>query len=231
MSEMEKKLFTFADFAHLIVQRISFDKGLIISISGPSCVGKSTLAKVLKGIIQNLIAVQVICIDNYLKTRYKSKVGFRNNVDSILDPEVFDWQLLKMHIENLKQGNTVSYDAYIRGVGWGQLDYLMPCKVIILEGLFLDSTQASNYIDSNLLIEMNADDDLIRKLRFKRDEYYRKNFKNFQRSESESLKEISNTIIANKIYERAERNYGYVKILVKSDFLVEIVDSKMELAK
>lgn len=220
---MDNKYYTFEKLADLIIDKLDYNRETVISITGPSCVGKSTLADKLAERIQSIITIQVIRVDNYLKNRYKGKTKFRNNSDSILAPDVFDWELLKYHIENLKQGRKVCHNTYIRGKGWEQMNYLCPGKIIILEGLFLDSVQAFNFIDADLLIEMSANDELIRKLRLQRDKYYRENFKNFHRTELESMEEIDSTIIANRMYKREIKKNGYLKILVNNNCLIEIV--------
>ena len=222
MPEMER--YTFNEFADLTAQWLGLRKEAIVSISGPSCIGKSVLAQILREKMHNT-TVQVICMDNYLKSEYRVTAEYRNDSIDILRPDAYDWKLLKMHLKYLKQNQMVAYDIYQRGIGWGEKGRLHPGRIIILEGLFLDSVQALECVEPDLLIQIYADDEFIRSLRLRRDEFYRNNFPNFRRSLKESIEEINNTLVSDKIYTRAPIHTNYIKIFVDEGFSIRIIDS------
>lgn len=224
MSE-KNVLYTFNEFADLIVQNTCYEKGAVICITGPSSVGKSTLAHCLARKYQNKVLAQVICGDNYLRRELKGKDSFRKCTSEILEPDSFDWELLKLHVEQLKKKERIFHDTYVRGVGWGKINCKRFSNILIIEGLFLDSVQASNCIIADMFIEISADDELIKKARLQRDGYYRERYPNFKRTESESLEEIKNTIIANKIYKRVKQKGNYLKVFVDSDFMIKIIEN------
>lgn len=224
MPEMER--YTFNEFADLTARWLGLRKEAVVSISGPSCIGKSVLAQILREKMHNT-TVQVICMDNYLKSKYRGRAEYRNGSIDILRPDAYDWELLKMHLKCLKQNQMVTYDIYQRGIGWGEEDRLYPGRIVILEGLFLDSIQALECINPDLLIQIYADDEFIRSLRLRRDEFYRNNFPNFRRSPNESIEEINNTLVSDKIYTRAPINTNYIKIFVDEGFSIRIMDSAL----
>ncbi len=176
----------------------------IIGITGTSSVGKSTFTKMIKaGLVVAGHKVQVLGTDDYLKKEFRAHKNLWNRLDgTYLRPDHFDWERLKREITTLDTGKCIRRECYVRGIGWGTKCMLEPAEYIIIEGLFMDSKEAVSTIEYDLLILLTADDELVRTLRTRRDAFYRQNYKDFHRSESETQKEIENTLHAGKAYEK-----------------------------
>ena len=96
----------------------------------------------------------------------------------------------------------------------GSIKNHVSADCLFVEGLFLDSVQAAEYVEFDLLISLAAEDELIRKLRMERDDYYRQNYKNFSRTKDETLKEIEDTLLAGKSYKVCSGIDNYFRLQV-----------------
>lgn len=106
-----------------------------IGIGGPSCAGKSTLAR---GLYERLPLGSVVllpldayyCDLSHVPLQERSKVNFDV-------PEALDWLLLKRHFDLLKRGETVEMPVYdfAQHVRRPETKRLHPATVTIVEGL------------------------------------------------------------------------------------------------
>ena len=202
MEFIERKLYTYKVIAGMIAREVADVSCHVIGITGTSSVGKSTFSRTLRKKITNLgYQVQVISADNYLKPEFRAGHHFWNRKDSTyLKPEHFDWEAIRLDLEKLKNGQSVTKECYVRGTGWGPIQTVEPSQIYIIEGLFLDSVLTSKSLDFDLLISLTAKDGFIRSLRIRRDAYYRRISETFTRTEEETLREIENTLRAAKSY-------------------------------
>lgn len=218
------KIYSYEEIAQMIVKRAEENAFKVIGITGTSSVGKSTFANMIKRQLEEGGGtVQVLRTDDYLKERYRAANRFWNRLDSTyLKPEFFDWQRLMREIEQLNEGQHFERECYIRGIGWSERESFVPADFYLIEGLFMDSVEAAKFMHYDFLISLVADDQLITKLRIERDAYYRANFKDFQRTESETLKEIENTLMAGKAYRRYDGWKKSLKMVALGDYNARI---------
>lgn len=214
------KIYPYTEIADIIAGYAVEASCHIIGITGTSSVGKSTLSKIIKECIEAFSSsAQVLSADDYLKNKFRGKTNFWNRLDSpYLKPEHFYWQQLGSDADALISGRVIEKECYIRGIGWGTNRLCRPTEYVIIEGLFLDSAQASEHIHYDLLISLEADDTLIRNLRIERDSYYRKTSKTFTRTESETLQEIENTLKAGKSYIISPKCKHHLRLTAKGSY-------------
>lgn len=220
MKFITNKVYKYDLIAKIISSEIMENSYKIVGITGTSSVGKSTFTKMIRTQLEKAgHTVRIIRMDDYLKRKYRGKTQFWNRLDSTyLKPEFFNWEKIKNDIDILNKGKSVEKECYIRGIGWGNKKHIKPAEIIFVEGLFLDSVQAAEYMKYDLLVSLTAEDEFIRKLRTKRDAYYRKNYKNFKRTESETQKEIADTLQAGKSYTICYDKWKYLRLKVREGF-------------
>ena len=220
MELVANKVYRYKTIAEIISKEIIADSYKVIGITGTSSVGKSTFTKMVRTQLENAgHTVLVIGMDNYLKEKFRGNTQFWNRLESTyLKPEYFDWAKVKEDVEALQSGKTVEKEGYVRGIGWGKKNIFEPAEYIIVEGLFMDSVQAAEFMEYDLLVSLTAKDELIRKLRTARDSYYRKNYKNFKRTESETQKEIEDTLLAGKSYKVCYDKWKYLRLNVRENY-------------
>lgn len=209
--------------ADKLINEILGKQQKIIGITGTSCIGKSTLTGILKGKIEKDFSVAVIDVDSYLKESLRGGKNFWNRCSEYLKPEYFDWMELDQDIERLKEGNSVEKQVYKRGNGWSGTVIYQPADYYIVEGLFLDSVEAAEYMHYDRMIALTATDEYIYDLRIKRDDYYRQNFKEFTRTKEETIKEIEATLKAGRAYKIDKDKWTRTEIFVQEDSCTEIL--------
>ena len=224
MKLLKDTIYPYEKLAEFIAKESITNCFRLIGITGTSSVGKSTFTSMLENELKQAgKTVFVLRMDDYLKKEYRSGTRFWNRKDSTyLKPEYFDWEEVCHDIKKLQEGVAFEKECYIRGDGWGQIRTLEPSECLILEGLFLDSISAATCMEYDMLVSLVADDDFIRKLRTERDAYYRKNYKNFQRTEAETQAEIDNTLLAGKAYEVCTDKWNYIRMHALGDFNAKI---------
>ena len=220
MEFIDKKLYTYKVIAGMTAREIADASYHIIGITGTSSVGKSTFSRTLRKKLEIAgCQVQIISADNYLKPEFRAGHRFWNRKDSTyLKPEHFDWEAIRLDLEKLKNGQSVTKECYVRGTGWGPIQTVEPTQIYIIDGLFLDSVLTSKSLDFDLLISLTAKDGFIRSLRIKRDAYYRRTSENFTRTEEETLLEIENTLRASKSYTPCNRWRYHLVLRVRKAF-------------
>ena len=217
--------YEYGTIAEILSEEIMEGSCKVIGVTGTSSVGKSTFTGMIKAQLEKAgHSVLIINMDDYLNDRFKERTRFWNRLGSTyLKPEYFDWHRIKTDIESLQAGNSVERECYVRGVGWDNTMVLEPAEYLLVEGLFLDSVQASEYMYYDLMISMTAEDELIRRMRTERDAYYRRNYENFQRTESETQQEIENTLLAGKSYTVCYDKWKYIRLDILENYQAKVV--------
>lgn len=220
MEFLTHKIYQYRDIADMIAQDAIDGSYRILGITGTSSVGKSTFSKIVQERLTFYgYSAQIISADDYLKETFRAGNNFWNRLDSTyLKPNHFDWKQLKTDSDALAHGLSIEKGQYVRGIGWGTTHIMHPTDYLIIEGLFLDSIQASDYMHYDLLLSLNADDALIRSLRIERDAYYRQTSNTFKRTEEETLQEIENTLLAGKSYQPYTQWPRHLKLNAKGNY-------------
>lgn len=194
----------------------------VIGITGTSCIGKSTLTDILKQKLEIEFSVTVIDVDSYLKEEIRGGKSYWNRCSEYLKPMYFDWEALSLDLNKLKDGRSVEKQLYQRGNGWSGKVIYQPADYYIVEGLFLDSVEAAEYIAYDKMIALTAPDEYIYDMRVKRDEFYRQNYKEFTRTAEETIKEIESTLTAGKAYSVCRNKCPRTEIFVQETCCTEI---------
>ena len=220
MEFLSNKIYQYTEIAALIAESAIDRQDRILGLTGTSSIGKSTFSEIIKEQLHTFgYTAQIISADNYLKKEFRAGTNFWNRLDgSFLRPAHFDWSLLKDHLNRLIQGQAYEKECYVRGIGWGVQTTFEPTDFYIVEGLFLDSVEAAEYMAYDFLISLTAEDRLIRTLRLERDAYYRRTSPSFTRTEEETLLEIENTLRASKSYRISSHWERYLKLNVKGNY-------------
>lgn len=220
MEFITHKIYQYTEIADMVAHEALDHSYRIIGITGTSSVGKSTFSKIVQEYIERYgYTAQIISADNYLKEAFRAGKNFWNRLDSpYLKPGHFDWKQLVGDIEDLTHDHPIERNCYIRGTGWGNQTLFKPTEFLIIEGLFLDSTQAADYMHYDFLLTLSADDSLVRALRIERDAYYRRTSTAFTRTESETLQEIENTLLAGKAYTVFPNWHRHLKLNAKGSY-------------
>ena len=216
------KLYSRQEVAKQISEEIIAYKWKVIGVTGTSCVGKSTFTGMLIDELKDTVTFQVINVDCYLKEQYRAGTKFWKGPEPHLTPNHFDWGKLAQDVETLKSGKNVQKQMYVRGTGWNSEECLWANDVLILEGLFMDSIEAAAFMNYDLLVALSADDEMIKKKRMERDDYYRANFKDFSRTKEETLKEIEQTLKAGKSYVVCHDKWNCMRLEIQEDFQVKM---------
>ena len=137
----------------------------LVGIAGGSGSGKTTFAK---KIIQRADHpdVALIHMDSYYlhELPRSLQVHGEPNFDH---PEAFDWNLMRAHLELLKDGKSIECPIYDYKLSrrTGNTETVGPCKVILLEGLYtLWDVTVRNLFDMKLFLHVDADIRFIRRL-------------------------------------------------------------------
>lgn len=140
-------------------------KNILIGIAGGTASGKTTIAKAIDDAFE---AHEVIIIrqDNYYRAQDHLKTEERLQTDYD-HPNAFDFELLKMHLKQLLQGETIQQPNY---------DFTLhtrspittttyPSRVIVLEGIlsFAD-LELNKLMDIKVFVDTEADLRFIRRL-------------------------------------------------------------------
>ena len=140
------------------------NKTVLIGISGGSASGKTSIAHRIKEMFHN--NVTIIREDDYYKDR--SDIPFEERVKINYDhPFAFDHDLLKHDLSELLKGNQIekpTYDFTVHNRS-KVTEIVTPCKVIIIEGLFvLEEQSIRDLLDIKIFVDTPADIRFIRRL-------------------------------------------------------------------
>ena len=137
----------------------------IIGIAGGSGSGKTTFTQKVVSQI-NDPKVGILHQDSYYLPRPPShlKINDEPNFDH---PEAFDWELLRSHLENIKEGKKVEMPTYDYTVSrrTTKTETIGPCKVLIVEGIFaLWDEPMRALFDLKFYLHVESDIRFIRRL-------------------------------------------------------------------
>lgn len=138
----------------------------LIGIAGGSGSGKTTFAKkVMKGI--NSSHSSLLHMDSYyLPTQ--PKTNHTNSGKPNFDhPDAFDWNLLRHHLSELKQGLTIKCPVYDFASSTRTEEYeeVGPCKVVLFEGIFsLYDQEIRDLLDIKCFLHVDSDIRFTRRL-------------------------------------------------------------------
>ena len=141
-------------------------KIFLIGIAGGSGSGKTTFAKkVMKG-ISNLDSSMLHMDSYYLpsqpKTNYTS--SGKANFDH---PNAFDWELLRQHLTDLKNGGSIKCPIYDfkNSSRTEEYESVGPCKVVLFEGIFaLYDQEIRDLLDIKCYLHVDSDIRFTRRL-------------------------------------------------------------------
>lgn len=141
-------------------------KIFLVGIAGGSGSGKTTFAKkVMKSI--NSAESSLLHMDSYYlpkqpKTNYTS--SGKPNFDH---PNAFDWDLLRHHLTELKQGLPIKCPIYDFATSSRTEEYetMGPCKVVLFEGIFsLYDQEIRDLLDIKCYLHVDSDIRFTRRL-------------------------------------------------------------------
>ena len=137
----------------------------IIGIAGGSGSGKTTFTKKVLSQV-NDPKVCVLHQDSYYLPRPPAhlKVNDEPNFDH---PEAFDWELLRSHLELLREGKRIESPVYDYKVSrrTAKTVPVGPCKILIFEGIFALWDEAiRNLFDLKFYLHVESDIRFIRRL-------------------------------------------------------------------
>lgn len=184
---------------------------LIIGIAGGTGCGKTT---VVNQILEQLPEgeVGVISQDSYYKDT--SHLNYDERVKINFDhPRSIDFELLELHLKELKKGKTIQQPVYsfVKHNRTGDTILTLPRKVMIVEGiLILTNPELRDMFDIKIFVHADSDERLIRRL--KRDisergrdldevlNRYQTTLKPMHQQFIEPMKEYADIIIPNNKY-------------------------------
>jgi len=184
---------------------------LIIGIAGGTGCGKTT---VVNQILNELPEgeVGIISQDSYYKDT--SHLSYDERVKINFDhPRSIDFELLEVHLKELKKGNSIDQPVYsfVKHNRTGDTIKTIPRKVMIVEGiLILTNPELREMFDIKIFVHADSDERLIRRL--KRDinergrdidevlSRYQNTLKPMHQQFIEPMKEYADIIIPNNKY-------------------------------
>ena len=151
----------------MLKTKIHMEKKIyLVGIAGGSGSGKTTFArKVMQGI--NSEASSLVHMDSYYlpkqpKTNYTT--SGKPNFDH---PNAFDWDLLRHHLAELKNGLAIKspvYDFY-NCTRTENFETVGPCKVVLFEGIFaLYDQEIRDMLDIKCFLHVDSDIRFTRRL-------------------------------------------------------------------
>ena len=138
---------------------------VIIGIAGGTGSGKTTLATEIRAHFGGNIPV--ISHDSYYRAQDSLSAEERTKINYD-EPDAFETELLTEHIRRLKSGETVhipKYD-YTRHTRAAETEEIVPCGVIILEGILIFSDpDLLDLIDIKIYVDTEADIRILRRVK------------------------------------------------------------------
>jgi uridine kinase len=141
-------------------------KIFLVGIAGGSGSGKTTFArKVMKGI--NSEASSLLHMDSYYLPKQPKSNYTSSGKPNFDHPNAFDWDLLRHHLSELKQGLTIKCPVYDFKNSSRTEDYepVGPCKVVLFEGIFaLYDQEIRDMLDIKCFLHVDSDIRFTRRL-------------------------------------------------------------------
>lgn len=140
-------------------------KPYIISIAGPSCSGKSTLARSLA---QHLTtrSVTLLCLDDYYKDLSALEPAERALINFDV-PDAFEHELFATHLQALANGKSIDRPKYdfAHHVRCSQTVPISPAEFVVIEGLFaLHWPTVNQMVDARVFVDLDLDVCLRRRI-------------------------------------------------------------------
>ncbi len=135
----------------------------IIGIAGGTGSGKTT---VVRKLIERLPKGEVVVIpqDSYYKDSSNVPEEERQNIN-FDHPDAFDWPLLELQLQQLKEGKAIEQPtySYLTCTRQEETIHVEPREVIIVEGILaLCDKKLRSQMDMKIFVDADADDRLIR---------------------------------------------------------------------
>jgi uridine kinase len=137
-------------------------KIFLIGIAGGSGSGKTTFAKKVMKAIRNTDS-SLLHMDSY----YLPTVPKTNGKANFDHPDAFDWQLLRKHLSELKNGQAVHSPVYdfSSSTRSEETEMIGPCQVVLFEGIFtLYDQEIRDMLDIKCFLHVDSDIRFTRRL-------------------------------------------------------------------
>lgn len=177
----------------------------VVCVTGTSGVGKSVLVdSVVRQIQSSHDRITVVGCDGFLRPSLRGNGKYQAGSPRRLSPSMFEWRYVRRVIDHLLYGDAMMAPCYVHGHGWEEEQY-EPADIVVCEGLFLDSKEAVEAIDPDVLLSISTDDSNVRDWRRERDGALRASAK-LERTEAETEQEIERTLAADRAYSRSSEH-------------------------
>ncbi|HXH31730.1 MAG TPA: uridine kinase [Bacteriovoracaceae bacterium] len=141
-------------------------KQFLIGIAGGSGSGKTTFAqKIMKSI--NSSDTCLMHMDSYYLPEHPKDLYTSSGKANYDHPDAFDWQLLRKHLSDLKDGLSIKCPIYDFATSsrTGDFETVGPCKVILFEGIFsLYDQVIRGILDIKCFLHVDSDIRFTRRL-------------------------------------------------------------------
>lgn len=138
----------------------------LIGIAGGSGSGKTTFAKkVLKNLASEKIAM--LHMDSYYLSVQPQANYTSSGKPNYDHPSAFDWELLRQHLTELKNGHGVESPVYDFSLceRVAEVELVEPCSIVIFEGIFsLFDQKIRELLDIKCFLHVDSDIRFTRRL-------------------------------------------------------------------
>lgn len=139
---------------------------LLVGIAGGSGSGKTTFAqRIIDQVKTEDIAI--LHMDSYYHPNAKKIERTEQGRPNFDNPTAFDWDLLRQHVKQLKQGRPIAGPVYNFHKSQREKTTvsLGPCRVVLFEGIFtLFDKDIRDMLDIKLFLHVDADIRFTRRL-------------------------------------------------------------------
>lgn len=216
-----------AALADLIASAIVTRKLRTIAVTGPSSVGKTTVAAdIAKCLEARGVRSTTVSTDDFLRFELRGDTSYRRDAAEPLKPPDYAFRDVAAILDSLERGQSVAWTGYERGAGWARKVAASPAEVCLIEGLFLDSAYAAECLRPDLVLVLEAPSEAIANWRRTRDDLLRRKLKGHFRSSRETEEEIAQTIRAYTEYQREPTRAQRIEITVDPEHRVTAVHSE-----
>lgn len=139
---------------------------ILVGIAGGSGSGKTTFAKKVQEKV-NSSHCSILSMDSYYLNRLPNELKTSKGNPNFDHPQAFDWDLLKDHIELLKNKQNIEVPEYDFKSNSRQLDtaVLEPRDIILFEGIFsLFDKSIRELLDIKCFLHVDSDIRFTRRL-------------------------------------------------------------------
>lgn len=142
------------------------EKIFLIGIAGGSGSGKTTFAKkVMKGITS--LDASLLHMDSYYLPKQPKSNYTSSGKPNFDHPNAFDWDLLRHHLTELKQGQPIKCPVYdfSNSSRTDEHEKVGPCRVVLFEGIFaLYDQEIRDLLDIKCFLHVDSDIRFTRRL-------------------------------------------------------------------